>query len=92
MTTLVRIEVTPEDVAAGRPCHSTCCPVSHAARRVLPAPNGAPINVDTSTISYGDWCDRKHARLPEWVGDRISAYDQTGVMELPLAFDVEVES
>lgn len=91
MTNVVRIEVTAADVEAGRPCSPKECPVARAAGRVLPhAPDSAPAVVSPLWLCHGPWMAREKIRLPADVGDRIAAYDRSGVM-LPFSFEVEVE-
>lgn len=86
----MRIEVTRQDVAEGRQCHATCCPVARAvARAVGPGSECIAVTVEVAVVLLHG--DRLHnVGLPFGVGERIAEYDREGKME-PFSFELPLE-
>ncbi len=88
MKTIVRIDVTAEDIARGSRCVATGCPVALAFHRQLPKENVAV--VATTLAYYGPHDSRLPLRFPPATADRIREFDRGNGME-PFSFDVEID-
>jgi hypothetical protein len=80
----MRIEVTAEDIAAGRPKDACCCPVARAISRAMGAAWEA-YGVGAASHDDDGWID-----LPAEAERWIAAFDAGRPVE-PFAFEVEVE-
>lgn len=77
------IDVTADDVRAGRRRHPCLCPVALAARRAT----GTTVFVTRADILVGPGQHFIRHPLPADLAEHIAAYDRTGVMR-PFTFDL----
>ncbi len=84
----ITINVTDDDIIAGKPNNCKTCPVALAVMRTIP-------NIVSVFVTDVIGCTRKpnltYTRLsyPDWVRAIINAFDQTGSM-VPFSFEVEL--
>ncbi len=91
-TMLLRVQVTPADVAAGKRCHSSGCPVGLAAARAALAAGleGGIAIVSAFCLAYGSLSRRRYVDLPAKASEWIQRFDK-GLAVRPIGFEVTLD-
>lgn len=85
MAATVTVQITQEDIDAGRPSHPRDCPVARAISRAF----GRPARADGTyyRLLGAEGMTIRYEPLPHDVVGKMWAFDDTGVME-PFSFEL----